>query len=98
LETLRHTKINTFEYLLETFWGKEQAKIWLDLVQSTTIIESARNLLSFNHQIQWWFKNGNLALKPLRQLDDGSVVVQLHWLKRHQIQPTTEFEGNATTL
>ncbi|KAM0510952.1 hypothetical protein ACHAPE_010383 [Trichoderma viride] len=94
LETLRHTKFNTFRWLLETFWGKEQAKIWLDLVESTTIIESVRNLLSFNRQIQWWFRNGNLALKPLRQLEDGSVVVQLHWLKRHQIQPTTKFEGS----
>lgn len=94
LETLRHRNLGRFEGLLETFWGEEQAKIWLDLVQNTTIIESARNLLSFNQQIHWWFKNGNLALKPLRQLDDGSVVVQFHWLKCHQIKPTTQFDGN----
>ncbi|EHK43757.1 hypothetical protein TRIATDRAFT_86854 [Trichoderma atroviride IMI 206040] len=94
LETLRHRDLGRFEGLLQTFWGEEQAKIWVDLVQNKTIIESARNLLSFNHQIHWWFKNGNLALKPLRQLDDGSVVVQFHWLKRHQIKPTTKFEGS----
>ncbi|KAM0456824.1 hypothetical protein ACHAPV_007115 [Trichoderma viride] len=97
-ETLRHRNLGRFEGLLETFWGEEQAKIWLDLVQNTTLIESARNLLSLNHQIHWWFKNGNLALKPLRQLDDGSVVVQFHWLKRHQIKPTTQFEGNFNDL
>lgn len=91
---LRHREFNTYKDLLRTFWGEEQAKIWLDSVQNTSVTEPARNLISLNHQIHWWFDNGNMALKPLRQLHDGSVVVQFHWLKRHQIKLTTEFKGS----
>jgi hypothetical protein len=34
-----------------------------------------------------------MALKPLRKMDDGSVVVQFHWLKSHTLKSTTTFEG-----
>ncbi|KAL7923248.1 hypothetical protein ACQKWADRAFT_290374 [Trichoderma austrokoningii] len=95
--TLKHAYFTMFEGLIKTFWG-EQAKVWMDLIKDASITESARNLLSLNHRIHWWFDNGNLALKPLRQLADGSVIVQLHWLKRHQIKSTATWEGTIDEL
>lgn len=91
---LRHKHFTSLRSLIKMFWGPDQAKIWLDLIQDPSVTESPKNLLSLNHQIHWWFDNGKMALKPLRQLDDGSVVVQFHWLKRHQLRSTTKFGGN----
>lgn len=39
-----------------------------------------------NRQIDFWFKDARLALKPLRQTAEG-IVVQWHWLKRSVLKP-----------
>lgn len=34
-----------------------------------------------------------MALKPLRKLDDGSIVVQFHWLKAGKLRPAQQQDG-----
>jgi hypothetical protein len=48
--------------------------------------ESIKNGISMSRQIRFWFDNARLALKPLRQTEDG-IVVQWHWLKRVIMKP-----------
>ncbi|EHK50256.1 hypothetical protein TRIATDRAFT_303832 [Trichoderma atroviride IMI 206040] len=73
--------------LLAIFWGDDAANQLLTLAQCRDTIESPQNLLSLNHQLHAWFDSAKMALKPLRKLDDGSVVVQFHWLKAGRLRP-----------
>lgn len=80
----------TFKHLvalLRMFWGDDAADTLLKLAQSWNITESPQNLLSLNHQLHSWFDSARMALKPLRKLDDGSVVVQVHWLRTSARKP-----------
>ncbi|KAL6903978.1 hypothetical protein GGI43DRAFT_307968 [Trichoderma evansii] len=79
--------LNCLVALLRMFWGDNAANKLLTLVQDRNIIESPQNLLSLNHQLHSWFDSAKMALKPLRKLDDESVVVQFHWLKAGNKKP-----------
>lgn len=76
-------------HMIRTFWSPDQASAWCSMIQKTAVLGSPQNLISLNHQLHWWFDNGKLALKPLRKLDDGSIVVQFHWLKASGLKPAT---------
>jgi hypothetical protein len=65
--------------------------MWFNAIEDSKVAGTPKNLLSLNHQLHWWFDNGRMALKPLRELDDGSVVVQFHWLKQHNVSAKTCF-------
>ncbi|KAL7899457.1 hypothetical protein HDV63DRAFT_403496 [Trichoderma sp. SZMC 28014] len=79
--TSKHLYFQNFISLIHTFFNPNQANSWSSIIQNTTILNSPQNLISLNHQLHWWFDHGKMALKPLRKLDDGSIVVQFHWLK-----------------
>lgn len=72
------------------FWGDDAADNLSALAQDRNITESPQNLLSLNHQMHFWFDSAKMALKPLRKLDDGSVVVQFHWLRAGNRKPDTK--------
>lgn len=74
-------------------WNSDQADIWCSLIKQTNILESPQNLIRLDPRLHWYYNNGEMALKPLRKKDDGSVVVQLHWLKRHYVTPSTSLQG-----
>lgn len=78
-----------FKYLnelLTAFWGSEKAMAWRRHFEAAGITQSAKNGISMNHQIHFWFDNARLALKPLRETPQG-IVVQWHWLKRSILKP-----------
>ncbi|KAL7933260.1 hypothetical protein V8C35DRAFT_305353 [Trichoderma chlorosporum] len=81
---------------LRTFWGDDTATKISALVHDRNITESPQNLLSLNHQLHWWFDNGRMALKPLGTNKDGSVQVQLHWLRTSTLKPTQIFDDLTT--
>ncbi|KAK0753938.1 hypothetical protein B0T18DRAFT_25553 [Schizothecium vesticola] len=72
--------------LLTTFWGSEKAIAWRQHFEDLRVTQSAKNGISVNHQIHFWFDNARLALKPLRQTTQG-IFVQWHWLKRSVLKP-----------
>ena len=74
--------------MLQVFWGKTQADKWSALFRDPDVAESPKNLISLNHHIHHWFDYPKLALKPLRTLSNGSIVVQFHWLKQHSLKPS----------
>lgn len=49
--------------------------------------QSAKNGISMNHQIHFWFDNARFALKPLREIPGEGIIVQWHWLKRSILKP-----------
>ncbi|EHK25722.1 uncharacterized protein TRIVIDRAFT_219483 [Trichoderma virens Gv29-8] len=73
---------------LRAFWGDEIANRISALIQNRDVTESPENLISLNRQIHYWFDNGFMALKPLRKNPDGSVDVQLHWLRQSSLKPS----------
>ncbi|KAK0641887.1 hypothetical protein B0T16DRAFT_290550, partial [Cercophora newfieldiana] len=73
--------------LLTAFWGPEKALAWRRHFEAADITQSAKNGISMNHQIRFWFDNARLALKPLRETAEG-IVVQWHWLKRSVLKPS----------
>ncbi|KAK0750942.1 hypothetical protein B0T18DRAFT_443555 [Schizothecium vesticola] len=72
--------------LLAAFWGSEKATAWRQHFEDPGVTQSAKNGISLNHQIHFWFDNARLALKPLRQTPEG-IFVQWHWLKRSVLKP-----------
>ncbi|KAL9477579.1 hypothetical protein ACSS6W_007420 [Trichoderma asperelloides] len=83
---------NLLSDLLRMFWGDGAADQLSTLAQDRGITESPQNLLSLNHQLHWWFDSAKLAFKPLRKPDDGSVVVQFHWLKAGKSKASQKVE------
>ncbi|PKK40956.1 hypothetical protein CI102_15192, partial [Trichoderma harzianum] len=88
------SKIPNIVSTLRTFWGNDTATRFSDIFLNQDITETPQNLLSLNHQLHHWFDKGMMALKPLRKLDDGTVQVQLHWLKTSELKPTQVFNKN----
>lgn len=72
--------------LLQLFWGSDKCMAWRGYYEDPAITESAKNYISMNHQLHFWFDNAKLALKPLRQTQN-EVVVQWHWLKKAILKP-----------
>jgi hypothetical protein len=79
--------------LLRMFWGDDAANQLSTLAQGRNMTEAPQNLLSLNHQLHAWFDSAKMALKPLRKLDDGSVVVQFHWLRVGKLKPAHSKTG-----
>ncbi|KAK5996643.1 hypothetical protein PT974_01980 [Cladobotryum mycophilum] len=80
--------------LLKMFWGFDTYERWSRQYQSSGIIESPKNLLSFNHQLHFWWDHSKFALKPLRQTGN-SIIVQWHWLKRPSLKMNQVIPHNA---
>lgn len=83
--------------LLEAFWGPEKALTWCRHFEDAAITQSAKNGISMNRQIHFWFKDARLALKPLRQTAQG-IVVQWHWLKRSVLKPNVYIRSDMDVL
>ncbi|KAL7933228.1 hypothetical protein V8C35DRAFT_305244 [Trichoderma chlorosporum] len=79
----------TFNILstLRMFWDDKTVSRVSTLIQDRNITESPSNLISLNRQVHYWFDKGFMALKPLRKHNDGTVDVQLHWLKGSLLRP-----------
>lgn len=75
--------------MLHTFWDPNQAIVWNRIIKQTNTLESPQNLISLSPTLHCWFDKGKMALKPLRQMIDGSIIVQFHWLKSPCIMPST---------
>ena len=73
-------------HLLTAFWGSEKATAWRQNFEDASITQSAKNGISMNHQLNFWFHNARFALKPHRETPEG-IVVQWHWLKRPVLKP-----------
>ncbi|KAL6884426.1 hypothetical protein GGI43DRAFT_433389 [Trichoderma evansii] len=70
-----------------------RADIWCSMREQIQILESPQNLICLDPKLHWYFNNREMALKPLRKTDHGSVVVQLHWLKQPNVTPSTSLQG-----
>ncbi|SPO02565.1 uncharacterized protein DNG_05238 [Cephalotrichum gorgonifer] len=90
--TTEKRKFLDLNRMLRIFWGAEQAQSWAELFESMDVTESARNLICFNHQLHWWLDSAKMALKPLKVIGDGAVLVQFHWLKGNNLKPHVPLE------
>ncbi|KAF4984340.1 hypothetical protein FZEAL_451 [Fusarium zealandicum] len=79
-------KLGTLMPVLAMFWGQAQAQRWYGLFLDRNTTESARNLLSLNHQYHFWWDKANFALKPLTTTAN-EITVQFHWLKTGNFKP-----------
>lgn len=93
LQAVKHSQFSQLRGMIRTRWNPEQADIWCSMIEQTNILESPQNLIRLDPQLHWYFNNGEMAMKPLRKTDDGSVVVQFHWLKRHHVAPSDTLRG-----
>jgi hypothetical protein len=75
--------------MLEKLWPG----IWHRVIGQTNILKSPQNVIRLDPKLHWYYNNGEMALKPLRKTEDGSVVVQFHWLKRHEFEPSASLRG-----
>ncbi|KAL6838064.1 hypothetical protein V8C40DRAFT_231521 [Trichoderma camerunense] len=69
------------------FWGADLAKRLTPLLGDSLVTESPKNLISLNRQIHYWYDNGFMALRPRHQYQNGTVDVQLYWLKKSSLKP-----------
>ncbi|KAK5654658.1 hypothetical protein OQA88_6981 [Cercophora sp. LCS_1] len=83
--------------LLTSFWGSEKAMAWRRHFEAAGITQSAKNGISMNHQIHFWFDNARFALKPLRETAEG-IVIQWHWLKGSILKPNTYIRPDSDIL
>lgn len=60
--------------MLVAFWGAEKSVAWRRIFEDAGITKSAKNGISINRQICFWFDNARFALKPLRETPEGIVV------------------------
>ncbi|KAK3346115.1 hypothetical protein B0T25DRAFT_592418 [Lasiosphaeria hispida] len=63
--------------MLVAFWGAEKSVAWRRIFEDAGITKSAKNGISINRQICFWFDNARFALKPLRETPEGIVDVLL---------------------
>ncbi|KAL2190130.1 hypothetical protein L209DRAFT_750132 [Thermothelomyces heterothallicus CBS 203.75] len=97
---LATSKKRNFLFLKEVltfFWGSEKTTAWRRMFEDANITQSAKNGISMNHQIHFWFDNARFALKPLRETPEG-VVVQWHWLKRSVLKPLVDIRPDQDIL
>jgi len=87
-ETSKNKNFSNLNAMLTAFWGTEKSLAWREEFQNADITQSAKNGISMNSQIHFWFDNARFALKPLRKTPEA-VVVQWHWLKRAVLKPRT---------
>ncbi|KAK1749340.1 hypothetical protein QBC47DRAFT_395968 [Echria macrotheca] len=86
--TSEKKKFAALNELLTALWGPEKSMAWRRNFEDAGITQSAKNGISMNHQIRFWFDNARFALKPLRETPEG-IVVQWHWLKKSILKPLT---------
>ncbi|CAK7275561.1 hypothetical protein SEPCBS57363_006760 [Sporothrix epigloea] len=84
--------------MLVNFWGKEKSDAWLRQCCTTSVTESAKNLLCLNSQLHFWWGTCRLALRPIRTLDPCTIKLQLHWLRRARTRPTTPLSGTSDDI
>lgn len=75
--------------MLKTLWSN----VWYIMMEETNILESPQNVIRLDPKLHWYYNNGEMALKPLRKTNDGAVVVQFHWLKRHDFEPSASLRS-----
>jgi hypothetical protein len=80
--------------MLTAFWGSDKSMAWRRAFEDAGITQSAKNGISMNHQIHFWFDNARLALKPLREIPGEGIIVQWHWLKRSTLKPLMDILPN----
>ncbi|KAL7959450.1 hypothetical protein V8C34DRAFT_303917 [Trichoderma compactum] len=77
--------------MMDTFWGTEAAARLSTLIRDPVFLKSPQNMLSLNRQLSWWYQSGRIAFKPLRKTDTDSLIIQFHWLKKSELEPTQLF-------
>ncbi|KAK4064901.1 uncharacterized protein Triagg1_8900 [Trichoderma aggressivum f. europaeum] len=87
---LNSSKIPNIVSTLRTFWGEDTTTRLSKIFFDQKVAETPQNFISLNSQLHVWFDNGRMALKPLRELADGTVQVQLHWLNKSTLKPTED--------
>ncbi|KAL2158929.1 hypothetical protein VTH06DRAFT_2959 [Thermothelomyces fergusii] len=52
------------------FWGPEKVQAWSRMFADANVTQSAKNGISMNHQLHFWFDNARLESKtpPMRQV------------------------------
>ncbi|KAL7933210.1 hypothetical protein V8C35DRAFT_305202 [Trichoderma chlorosporum] len=82
------SRLSDITAMLEIFWGADAANRLSELATGKqNMLEDPQNLVSLNRQLQWYFNNGRMALKPLREAENGAVTVQFHWLNFSKYYP-----------
>lgn len=80
--------------ILGQFWSHEDFTKWRNMYEDAGIAESAKNGISMNRQLHFWFDSARFALEPLRPTEDG-IVVKWHWLKRGILKPLSYVRPDA---
>ncbi|TPX14515.1 uncharacterized protein E0L32_005479 [Thyridium curvatum] len=86
--------VNINDTLLR-FWGPEKSTAWRRAYEDTELTQSAKNGISMNRQLYFWFDQARFALKPLRETPEG-IIVQWHWLKETFFKPRALIEPEET--
>lgn len=58
---------------------------WRRAYEDAELTQSAKNGISMNHQLHFWFDHARFALKPLRETSE-CIIVQWHWLRSSLLQ------------
>ncbi|KAL7941634.1 hypothetical protein V8C42DRAFT_360642 [Trichoderma barbatum] len=77
--------------MIHMFWDRDTAKFWTRLSTDEALRKTFPNRLYISNELHFWMTRARLALKPLTQLDDGSIIVQLFWLKKSRVKPQNFF-------
>ncbi|KAL6787767.1 hypothetical protein J3E68DRAFT_445048 [Trichoderma sp. SZMC 28012] len=73
--------------MLHKFWDKDTAQTWDGLCRSGWNPVSLKGRFLISKSLLREISEAKLALKPLAKMEDGSVIVQLFWLKGTTLQP-----------
>ncbi|KKP03890.1 hypothetical protein THAR02_04039, partial [Trichoderma harzianum] len=73
--------------MLRKFWDKDTSQTWDELYPSDWSLSSLEGRFLISKSLLREIAEAKLALKPLAKMEDGSVIVQLFWLKGSTLKP-----------
>ncbi|KAK0766064.1 hypothetical protein N5P37_002006 [Trichoderma harzianum] len=86
----RGTDMEFHQYIsmmLRVFWDKDKAQTWDRLYARGWSPYSLEGRFLISSYLRQDMAEAKLALKPLAKMEDGSVIVQLFWLKESRLKP-----------
>ncbi|KAL6696032.1 hypothetical protein J3F84DRAFT_348281 [Trichoderma pleuroticola] len=73
--------------MLRVFWDEKTVGLWENLSSFRWFHEPPHTRLHISNNLHRWLSRARVALKPLDKMKDGSVIVQLFWLKGTTLKP-----------
>ncbi|KAK4147203.1 uncharacterized protein C8A04DRAFT_9290 [Dichotomopilus funicola] len=93
----KNKNLGSLNDMVSVFWSHEKEMAWRRMYEQASIANSAKNGISLNRQLHFWFNRAVFALEPLRKTQEG-ITVKWHWLKKSPLLPRFKIHSHEDIL